>query len=321
MIQSGLSPSGEIDAELYSMHNSTNHTVNHTNSSNLSIAFILNLGFTLFEIAGGMWTNSLAILADSVHDLGDSMSLGLSWYLERYANKGGDERFSYGYRRFSLLGALINTVVLIVGSLFILLRAVPRLFYPEETNAQGMALLAIIGILVNGLAVLRLRKGKSLNMQIAAWHLYEDVLGWIAVLAVSIALYFWNLPILDPLLSILITAYVLWNVVRNLKKTLALFLQAVPDTFNLDEIKQRLLAMEHVLSLHHTHVWSMDGEHHILTAHLVVDPCTSRDEIMQLKREINAFTADLDIAHTTLEVEYEDEDCRMKAENHFDDPL
>jgi cobalt-zinc-cadmium efflux system protein len=303
------------------MHNSTNHTVNHTNSSNLSIAFILNLGFTLFEIAGGMWTNSLAILADSVHDLGDSMSLGLSWYLERYANKGGDERFSYGYRRFSLLGALINTVVLIVGSLFILLRAVPRLFYPEETNAQGMALLAIIGILVNGLAVLRLRKGKSLNMQIAAWHLYEDVLGWIAVLAVSIALYFWNLPILDPLLSILITAYVLWNVVRNLKKTLALFLQAVPDTFNLDEIKQRLLAMEHVLSLHHTHVWSMDGEHHILTAHLVVDPCTSRDEIMQLKREINAFTADLDIAHTTLEVEYEDEDCRMKAENHFDDPL
>ena len=303
------------------MQNSTNHNRNLGNSANLRLAFLLNLGFTLLEIAGGLWTNSLAILADSVHDLGDSMSLGLSWYLERYSNKGGDERFSYGYRRFSLLGALVNTAILIVGSLFILLRAVPRLIYPEATNAQGMALLAIIGILVNGLAVLRLRKGKSLNVQIAAWHLYEDVLGWVAVLVASIALYFWNIPILDPLLSILITGYVLWNVIRNLKKTLSLFLQAVPEAFNLDEVKGRLLAMEHVRSLHHTHIWSMDGEHHVLTAHLVVEPCTTRDEIMRLKKEINSLTADLDIAHTTLEVEYEDEDCRMKGENHFDDPL
>ena len=303
------------------MQNSTNHNRNLGNSANLRLAFLLNLGFTLLEIAGGLWTNSLAILADSVHDLGDSMSLGLSWYLERYSNKGGDERFSYGYRRFSLLGALVNTAILIVGSLFILLRAVPRLIYPEATNAQGMALLAIIGILVNGLAVLRLRKGKSLNVQIAAWHLYEDVLGWVAVLVASIALYFWNIPILDPLLSILITGYVLWNVIRNLKKTLSLFLHAVPEAFNLDEVKGRLLAMEHVRSLHHTHIWSMDGEHHVLTAHIVVDPCTDRDEIVQLKKEINSLTADLDIAHTTLEVEYEDEDCRMKGENHFDDPL
>ena len=303
------------------MQNSTNHNRNLGNSANLRLAFLLNLGFTLLEIAGGLWTNSLAILADSVHDLGDSMSLGLSWYLERYSNKGGDERFSYGYRRFSLLGALVNTAILIVGSLFILLRAVPRLIYPEATNAQGMALLAIIGILVNGLAVLRLRKGKSLNVQIAAWHLYEDVLGWVAVLVASIALYFWNIPILDPLLSILITGYVLWNVIRNLKKTLSLFLQAVPEAFNLDEVKGRLLAMEHVRSLHHTHIWSMDGEHHVLTAHLVVEPCTTRDEIMRLKKEINSLTAKLDIAHTTLEVEYEDEDCRMKGENHFDDPL
>jgi len=303
------------------MQNSTNHNHNHGNSANLRLAFLLNLGFTLLEIIGGIWTNSLAILADSVHDLGDSMSLGLSWYLERYSNKGGDERFSYGYRRFSLLGALVNTAILIVGSLFILLQAVPRLIYPEQTNAQGMALLAIIGILVNGLAVLRLRKGKSLNVQIAAWHLYEDVLGWAAVLAVSIALYFWNIPILDPLLSILITGYVLWNVIRNLKKTLSLFLQAVPEAYNLDEVKGRLLAMEHVRSLHHTHIWSMDGEHHVLTAHIVVDPCTNRDEIVQLKKEINSFTAKLDIAHTTLEVEYEDEDCRMKGEGLFDAPL
>jgi len=303
------------------MQNTSNHTPNYTNSYNLRLAFILNLGFTLFEIVGGIWTNSLAILADSVHDLGDSMSLGLSWYLERYSNKGGDERFSYGSRRFSLLGALINTVILIVGSLFILLRAVPRLIYPEQTNAQGMMFLAIIGILINGIAVLRLRKGKSLNVQIAAWHLFEDVLGWVAVLVVSIVLYFWDIPILDPLLSILITGYVLWNVIRNLKKTLALFLQAVPEDFNLEEVKRRLLSMEHVVSLHHTHLWSMDGEHHVLTTHLVVDPCTSRDEILVLKKEINSLTSDLDIAHTTLEVEYEDEDCRMKEENLFDEPL
>jgi cobalt-zinc-cadmium efflux system protein len=264
------------------------------------------------EIVGGLWTNSLAILSDALHDLGDSFSLGLSWYLERYSKKGNDSRFSYGYRRFSLLAALFNILVLLAGGFIILSEAVPRLINPEHSNAQGMALFAVAGIVVNGLAVLRLRGGQSLNARMVAWHLFEDVLGWVAVLITSLVLLFWDIHILDPILSILITLYVLWNVIRNLRRTADLFLQAVPEDYDVGEIESKLLELEAVKSVHHTHLWSLDGEHHVLTTHLVVDPCTTREQVLQLKREVNEFTAARHFEHTTLEIEYEDEDCRMK---------
>ncbi len=129
-------------------------------SANLRLVFLLNLGFTLLELVGGVWTNSLAIISGAVHDLGDSFSLGLAWYLDKYAEKGRDYRYSYGYRRFSLLGALATTLVITAGSLFVLAEAVPRLMKPEHSNAEGMALFAVAGIIVNGLAVLRVKGGK-----------------------------------------------------------------------------------------------------------------------------------------------------------------
>ncbi|MDX1600202.1 MAG: cation diffusion facilitator family transporter, partial [Anaerolineales bacterium] len=151
----------------------------------LRTAFFLNLAFTLLEIVVGLFTNSVAILSDAVHDLGDSLSLGLSWYLEGYANRAGDRRYSYGYRRFSLLGALVSTIVLIAGSLLILSEAIPRLLNPEPTNALGMAAFAIVGVAANGAAVLRLRGQRSMNARVVTWHLLEDVLGWVAVLIVG----------------------------------------------------------------------------------------------------------------------------------------
>lgn len=210
------------------------HDHSHQTTNNIRLAFILNLSFTVLEIFGGLWTNSLAILSDAIHDLGDSLSLGLAWFLERYAEKGEDQRFSYGYRRFSLLGALINAVILIVGSLFIISRAIPRLVEPEHTDAQGMILFAIIGILVNGLAVFRLRSSKSMNARVVAWHLLEDVLAWIAVLIVGIALLFTDNHLLDPILSILIAIYVLYNVIRKLRETVGLFLQSVPRSIEIE---------------------------------------------------------------------------------------
>lgn len=288
------------------------HTHPHDSVSNIRLAFFLNLLFTLLEIAGGIWTNSLAILADALHDLGDSFSLGISWYLERYSQRGVDSRYSYGYRRFSLLAALVNTVILLAGGVLVLSQAIPRLINPEHSNAQGMLVFALVGIAVNGLAALRLQRDNGLNSQVVAWHLLEDVLGWAAVLVVSIVMVFWDIHILDPLLSILITLYVLWNVLRNLRRVLALFLQAVPENYNVAEIESKLMSMENVQSVHHTHIWSLDGENHVLTTHVVVDECTNRDQILALKREINDLTAELEFSHTTLEIEYEDEDCRMK---------
>lgn len=200
----------------------------HNGNGDLRGAFYLNFSFTIIEIIGGIWTNSIAILSDALHDFGDSLSLGLSWYLEKYSHKAKDVKYSYGYRRFSLLGALINTVVLIIGSGFVLAAAIPRLLNPESSDAAGMMFLAIAGIIINGLAVLRVKDSMSLSVQVVTWHLLEDVLTWTAVLVVSIVLLFTNMHILDPILAVLVTFYVLYNVLRNLTKTPALFLQAVP---------------------------------------------------------------------------------------------
>lgn len=295
-------------------HNHHHHSASESTQS-IKVAFLLNLAFTLLEIFGGLWTNSLAILSDAIHDLGDSLSLGLSWYLSRVADRGNDARYSYGYRRYSLLGALINTLILIFGGIFVLTRAVPRLIHPEPTNATGMVLFAIGGIVINGLAVLRLRGQKGLNARVAALHLLEDVLGWAAVLVVSIILLFKDIPFLDPALSILITVFVLYNVVANLKKTVSLFLQGVPEDVDIQSVEAHLLSLESVQSIHHTHIWSLDGEHHVLTTHIVVDDSTSRDEILALKKTIKAYALQMQIEHVTVEVEFDEEDCHMKNGN------
>ena len=286
----------------------------HANESTpvLRAAFLLNLAFTVIEVVGGVYTNSLAILSDSLHDLGDSLSIGFSWLMETRAHKPSQGRYSYGFRRLSLLAALVNAVVLIVGSLVILSQAIPRLFNPQHSNARGMFILAIVGIAVNGAAVLRVRTGKTMNSQMIAWHLLEDVLGWVAVLIVSISLVFTDIHILDPLLSILITCYVLYNVIRNLRKTIAIFLQASPADLDVHAIEHQLERIPNVLSTHHTHAWSLDGEHHVLTTHLVVPANASKAEIVQVKHDALRFMEQVDLEHTTIEVEYEDENCRMK---------
>jgi cobalt-zinc-cadmium efflux system protein len=286
-------------------HNSQNTT------AGLRTAFFLNLAFTVIEIVGGFLTNSLAILSDAMHDLGDAVSLGLGWYLEHFSQKESDRRYTYGYRRFSLLGALINTIILIVGALYISLEAIPRLFAPERPNAQGMAILAVGGILVNGIAAFRLRRDGSFNARTIGWHFIEDVLGWIAVLVVSIILLFADLYFLDPLLSILISIYVLYNVIKNLRQTLSLFLQAVPARYQIENIEKRLLQIENVESIHHTHIWSLDGVNHVLTTHVVVSKDTPKESVICVKQKIRDLVKELDISHITIDIEYGETDCMM----------
>jgi len=286
------------------------HDHHHT-TENIGLAFWLNLGFTLLEIAGGLWTNSMAILSDAVHDLGDSFSLGMAWLLERRAQKGSDATFSYGYGRLSLLAALLNTIVLISGSLLVLARAVPRLLNPEPTNAPGMLLFAIVGILVNGAAAWRLRGEAGLNARVVSWHMIEDVLGWVAVLVVSIVLFLTEAYILDPLLSILITLYVLANVARNLRKTAVLFLQGTPDEIDVADLEQQIKALPQVQAVHHIHTWSLDGEHHVFSAHLVVDAAATRAEAIALKQQVRAMLNGHEFTHTAVEIEFADECCQL----------
>lgn len=260
-----------------------------------------------------MLTNSVAIVADALHDLGDSFSLGLAWFLNRYAEKERDRYYSYGYRRYSLLGALVNTIVLIIGGIVVLYETVPRLLNPEPANGLGMAAFAVVGVIVNGLAAWRVKGGASMNARVVSWHLLEDVLGWVAVLIVSLVLLFTDWYILDPILSLLITGYVLYNVIRRLRETTSIFLQSVPEEIDIDQMEARLRAIDLVKSTHHTHIWSLDGEHHVLTTHIVVADETPKEEIFRLKREILALTQSYDFEHITIEIEYESEDCRLRT--------
>ena len=292
------------------------HSHNHsTTSKNFKTVFFLNFGFTLFEIVGGIFTNSIAIISDALHDFGDTISIGLAWFLEKYSHKKSDNKYTYGYGRFSLLGALINAMVLIIGSTFVLANAIPRIIEPQPTNAGGMIIFAIIGVIVNGAAVFKLKNEESMNARVMMLHLLEDVLGWIAILAVAIALLFWQTYILDAILSIVITLYILFNVTINLKKTIALFLQATPDHVQIEMIDEKLKSIDKVISSHHTHVWSLDGANHILTTHLIVDKSTTRDEIVRIKSKCKQLFEDLKMTHFTIEIELEDEVCLMKDDH------
>lgn len=288
------------------------HSGHHHETGNIKVAFFLNLAFTIIEIIGGFWTNSMAILSDALHDLGDSLSLGVSWYLQNYSKKGPDYKFSFGYSRFSLLGALINSIVLLGGSVLILSRAIPRIFNPEPVNAKGMIAFAVLGIFINGAAVLRLRKGKSLNEKVVTWHLLEDVLGWVVVLIGSIILNFKDLPIIDPLLSMGITIYILYNVVKNLKKVMNVFLQGVPEDISIEEIEKLVEEKTEALSVHHTHIWTIEGERNMLSTHVKIPDNYNSEDIINLKKNIRKLLKEKNIEHVTIEMEYETEECEGK---------
>ncbi len=253
--------------------------------------------------------NSVSIMSDAVHDLGDSLSLGTSWYLDGLSKKKATESYSFGYRRFSLLGALINAVVLIVGSVFVIREAVLRIMSPEESDAQGMLYFAILGVAVNGYAAWKLSKGKTLNERVISWHLIEDVLGWAAVLIVSIVLLFYPSPYLDPALSLLISVYILWNVVKRLKETVFLFLQGQPADVDKSAIEAEILKIQGVESTHHTHIWSLDGEHHVFTTHVKLKALTSLDELLVVKNELKRIMKKYPFEHYTIETEIDQEDC------------
>lgn len=291
-------------------HQHAHHDHHHHHSQgNIKVAFILNLTFTIIEIIGGFLTNSVAILSDALHDLGDSLSLGIAWWLERYAQKKPDHRFSFGYARFSILGALLNSFILFGGSILILTKAIPRIFNPEAVHPEGMFGFAILGILINGMAVLRLQHGESINEKVVSWHLLEDVFGWVVILISSIILMFFDWPIIDPLLSIGLTLFVLYNVIKNIKGILNILLEGVPEEYVIQDVEALIETVQGVKSVHHTHIWSLEGQKIFLSTHVVVDNGANNTVLVPMKQAIRHVLIQEKIEHATIEIEFEDEDC------------
>ncbi len=292
-----------------SHHHHHNH---HHHTGNLRIAFFLNLAFTLVEIIGGLWVNSVAILSDAVHDFGDSLALGCAWFMENYAHKGRDKHYSYGYGRYSVLGAIITSIMLILGAVLILIETIPRIVNPSMAQADGMIILAILGLVFNGAAVLRLSGKKSLNEKAIRLHLMEDVLGWIAVLVGAVLMYYTNWIWIDPVLAVLISFYILYGAIGGLKSALKIIMQSVPDNLNHNLIEQRLLLNPEIKEIQDIHSWTMDGEYNVLTLNLIVKEGYSIKNLPALKKEVKSQLKEMGVSHTTIEIETENEICEQE---------
>lgn len=286
------------------MGHNHSHDHNHNHSTgNITVAFWLNTGFAILELAGGFYTNSVAIMSDALHDFGDSLSLGLAYYLQKKSEKGKDNLYSYGYKRFSLLGAFITSIVLTVGSIFIISEAIQRFANPQQPDTKGMLILALIGIAVNGAAMLRLKKGNSLSEKAVSLHFLEDVLGWVAVLIGALVMTFVNVPWLDPILSIGIASFILFNVYKNIRSVLKIILQAVPENLSEIELKKQLAEFIEIIEIHDIHSWSMDGSYNVVTFHAVLTENKTQSELEQLKRKIKDKLLHTNINHITIEFE------------------
>ena len=274
---------------------------------NILIAFILNLSFSVFEFIGGIFTGSVAILSDSIHDIGDASSIGVSYFLEKKSKQKPNNIYTYGYSRYSVIGSVITTLILLLGSTIVIYNAVNRIINPVKINYNGMIIFAIVGVLVNFFAAFFTRDGGSLNQKAVNLHMLEDVLGWLVVLIGAIVMRFTDISIIDPILSVGVAIFVFINALKNLKEALDIFLEKAPKDVDIYEIKEHLINIEGVSDIHHIHVWSIDGQNNFATMHIV-----SNEDSKRIKTEIREELAEHGISHVTLEFEKEGEHCHDK---------
>ena len=271
---------------------------------NMLLAFLLNLGFSIFEFVGGLLTGSVAILSDALHDLGDAAGIGVSYFLERKSKKQPDENYTYGYARFSALGGLITTLILLLGSVAMIIKAADGIIHPRVIHYDGMILFAVVGVVVNLIAALLTHRGDSVNQRAVNLHMLEDVLGWAVVLVGAVVMRFTDWGFIDPALSLALSVFIGINALKNLKRVLDIFLEKTPKEIDPEEITHHLEQIPGVESIHHLHIWSMDGYRHSATLHAVVT-----GEYGTVKQAIKEELAEHGIAHAIVELERPGEHC------------
>ena len=275
----------------------------NSNSKNILVAFSLNFVFSIIELIGGYLTNSVAIYSDALHDFGDSLALLFAYFAEKVSQKEPDSKYTFGYRRFSILSALINGIILLIGSIFVLIEATKRIVNPEVVKPEGMLWLAILGIVVNTIAAYRMSKNEGLNPRMVMLHLLEDLFGWVAVLFVSIILMYKPWYFLDSALSILISIIILRGVYKNLSKVISIFLQKFPDEINLEDLKEKLNHFELVKDIHAVKGLSLDGENFYLRFHIQVPSGTPIDLLDKLRAQLKEILISHNISSSTIEFE------------------
>lgn len=281
---------------------------------NILCAFILNLTFSIFEFIGGAAIGSVAIISDALHDASDAASIAISYLLEKKSHQEPDENYTYGYTRYSVIGGLVTTSILIFGSLVIMYKAAYRIIYPTPINYNGMIIFSIVGIIVNVIAAILTHDGTSLNQKAVNLHMLEDVLGWAVVLIGAIAMKFLDFTIIDPIMSIAVAIFILISACKTLQDVLSIFLQKIPKGVRLKEIKHHLLEIDGIKDVHHIHIWSMDGQIGCATMHIVTDL-----NPYELKAKVREELKEHGISHSTLEFESSAENCNDKSCRAYED--
>ena len=278
--------------------------MNHKHEKNILIAFILNISFSIFELIGGFLTSSVAIISDSIHDAGDALTIAVSYFLERKSNKKSDNNYTFGYRRYSVLGAFITTTILLIGSALVIYNSCIRLLNPIKINYNGMIIIAIIGFLVNFLAAYFTKDSHSLNTKSVNLHMLEDVLGWIVVLIGSVIIKFTNFYYIDSIMSIGLSLFLIIECIKNLKEIINLILEKTPKDINIKEIENKIKEIKEVKDVHHIHIWSLDGEKNYATMHIVTNK--------NVKEKVREKLKKYNIHNVTIETEKENEICTHK---------
>lgn len=281
------------------------HEVKDDDSSkSLKWALFLNLGFAIIELFGGLATNSVAIVSDALHDFGDSFSIFLALIFEKFGKKAANTQYTYGHRRFSLLAALLNGLILLIGSFFMIKEAVTRLMSGGSVvHSKGMVLLAILGVVVNAVAALKLLKHKGPNQRMVALHLLEDLYGWLGVLAVAIILLFYPWYFLDSIVSIVISIVILVGVYRSLKETLLILMQKFPETLDLPALLGEIRKINHITDIHFVQGWSHDGQEHTLSFHVGLPDHLTIKEMDEIKSLIKAKLKEYQVINCVIEFE------------------
>ena len=276
------------------------HTRHHKKAGkNLAFVFFMNLTFNIIVIIGGLATKSMAILSDCIHDVSDTISIGLAWVLEKISQKNPSKNYSYGYERFSILGAVIISVFVIFMGFVILSEAIPRIFSPEGVDSSGMLIVAVVGIIFKSVSVYRLHKGETFNEKAILLHQLGDIFEWIAILILSLVLIFWKgSPNLDPYVSIGIAIWLIFNLGRNLHKSLEVLLQKVPDSFNSEEFYRQIMGLDGVRDIEDYHIWSLDGIDTIMTLKVNVD---LKKDTFLIKKEITEISKQYNVVDITIE--------------------
>ncbi len=270
------------------------------------VAFLLNLVFTVVEIFGSVLTGSVTILSDAVHDFGDCIALAVAWRMEKLSKRPANERYHFGYRRFSVVAGLVNNLILLAGGVVLITASVQRFFHPRMIDGRGMLVFAVFGILVNGAAMLLTAKGRNINEKTISMHMLEDVLTWVTVFCVGVIMCFYELPALDSLLSIGMTFVIFAGVFRNLKKITAIITVRSPlEAGEYRELRGQIDRLNEVGVLEELRLFTMDGEDKNAEVCLVIYEELGTEDMMQLLSGVQMCCTGAGIGHTVIQVRYE----------------